>query len=150
MNGVMVGLVVGMMAAGAAAQETTVPVTGDRLSGFVLPVEPIDADIRIEALRAWAWTVDDTKRLLLQDGVRVHIGDYRFIADEAVVWLNRIPSADGLINQIAVYFPRLENPAERAGFGVAGERMLVTGSARGAVKLNVALLNDRPASRTAA
>ncbi len=141
---VLAGLVAGALTAGAVAQWETIPVTGDRLSGFVLPVEPVAGDIRLHALRAWGWTVDDTKRLLLQSEVRVRIGTHRFTAEEVVVWINRVPSERGLINQIALYFPRLENPGERAGMGVSGDDVLVTGSARGSVELNVALLHDRP------
>src|SRR5689334_10678727 len=39
-----------------------IPLNGDRLSGIVLPIEPLNTDINLSALRATAWTVDDTKR----------------------------------------------------------------------------------------
>ncbi len=125
-----------------AQAQRRVPITGDRISGFVLPIEPITGDIRIEALRASAWNVDDTKRLLLSGDVRISIGAYVFESDAAAVWINRVPSKDGLINQIAMYFDQVDDPTKPAGLGVRGNQVLVTGSARGAVALQVSLLQD--------
>lgn len=124
------------------AQES-IRISGDRLTGVVLPVEPITAPIRFNATRANTWTVDDTKRLLLTGDVRVSIGDFHFSGQQATVWLNRIPSADGLINQVAVYFEEVLDSSKRAGLGAEGSQLLITGSARGEVVLNVALLDER-------
>ena len=128
----------------AANQETgpTIRITGDRLSGFVLPVAPLEGDIFLEALSAHSWTVDDTKRLVLSGDVRARIASYEFTADHIVVWLNRIPSAEGLINQIAIYAHQLNDPARRAGAGISGEQPLITASTRGEVTLRVTLIND--------
>ncbi len=142
-------IVLAALAAAPAAAQETIAVTGDRLSGFVLPVEPLKGDIRLEALRAFAWTVDDTKRLLLDGDASVSIGAYRFSATSAVVWLNRIPSAGGLINQVAVYFADLEAPGGEEGIAARG-KVLVTASARGEVQLDVALLEQRPPAGEAA
>ncbi|MHC4106652.1 MAG: hypothetical protein ACYSTY_01065, partial [Planctomycetota bacterium] len=131
---------------GPVDAQRTIPVTGDRLSGIALPIEPIDADIALAALRATAWTVDDTKRLLLEQDVRVRIGELELTAGAAVIWINRLPSAERLINQVAIYFDRLDNPGAAAGLGVAGQRVLVTASARGAMRLTAALLEERPAT----
>ena len=50
-------------AAPSAAQELrSVPITGQSLGGFVIPVEPVIGDIRIEGVRAWTWTVDEPRR----------------------------------------------------------------------------------------
>ncbi|MGI9014233.1 MAG: LPS assembly protein LptD [Phycisphaerales bacterium] len=125
-----------------AAGQETITVSGDRLSGIVLPVEPLDGAIAISALRADAWTVDDTKRLRLRGDVVLSIGDFTFHADGAVIWINRIPSADGVINQIAAYFDNARNPQGRAGVSASGDRLLITASARGDVLLNVALMNE--------
>jgi hypothetical protein len=133
----------------SAAQDdspTTIPISGDRLSGFVLPIEPVTGDISLSANEALAWQVDDTKRLLLSGDVEIRIADFNFHSDEAVLWLNRIPSADGLINQIAVYFDEVEDPSRRAGLGASGNRLLVTGSARGEVALNAAVVHERRAT----
>lgn len=138
-----------MMIAGlatpAAHAQTDVRIAGDRLSGFVLPVEPLVGDIEMTALVADAWTVDDTKRLLLRGDVRIVIGTYRFQADEAAVWINRIPSADGIINQIALYFDTTTNPARRAGLAADGRDLLVTGSTRGQIIVDVAQFNQKRA-----
>jgi len=125
---------------------TAVAISGDRLSGFVLPVEPVAGDIAFTAHQALVWQVDDTKRLLLSGDVEVRIADFTFQSDEAVIWLNRIPSADGLINQVAVYFDQVEDPSRRAGLGASGNRLLVTGSARGEVALNATVVDERRAS----
>jgi hypothetical protein len=129
-----------VLPAAPASAQRSIEITGDRLSGSVLPVEPLEGEITIRALHGWAWTVDDTKRLVLEGDVE--------IADSAVLWLNRMPSEDGLINQIAMYFDRLENPSRRAGLGVAGESLLVTGSTRGDVVLRVAVLDQERPRRT--
>ena len=90
-----------------------------------------------------AWTVDDTKRLLMEGDVKIHIGTYTFASQRAVVWLNRIPSSAGMINQIAVYFEKVGDPAKEAGLGVGGNDLLVTASSRGEVLLNVTLLQTK-------
>lgn len=130
-----------------AIAQKRLPITGDRLSGFVLPIEPIQGDIHIEALRASAWTVDETKRLLLDGDVNIRIGAYSFESASAVVWINRLPSDGGLINQIAVFFDSVDDPAKRAVLGVQGNRVLITGSTRGEIKLKVSLLNQEQPAR---
>ena len=142
------GLLVALVVTVPAGAQGTAAITGDRLTGFVLPVEPVDTGIRITALRAWAWSVDDTRRLLVEGDVRVQVGGYDIDGDAAVVWINRIPSADGLINQLAVYFTHVRNPAGRSGLGVSGTGVLLTASARGTVMLDVARLERRPPSNT--
>lgn len=129
----------------AHAQELRdVPVSGESLGGFVIPVEPVASNIHIDAVRGWAWTSDDTKRLQVEGDVRIRFGGYNFSAADAVVWINRIPSAQGVINQIAIYFPKADEPTRRAGLGASGSDLLVTGSTRGEVTLGVTLL-DRAA-----
>ncbi len=128
---------------GAPDAPPGVQVTGDRLTGAVLPVEPLPGDIEFAALRAWRWSVADTQRLYLEGEAEVSVGGHRFRAPEAVIWINRLPSAGGLISQIAVFFERLEDSASEAGPGASG-RVLVTGSARGAVTLESALVQAGP------
>jgi len=141
---VRVGLIGVLVTSTAARAQRTAAITGDRLTGFVLPIEPVAGGIDITALRAWAWVIDDTRRLLLEGGVRIRIGGYDIRGATAVVWLNRIPSDAGLINQIAVYLPDVDNPANRSGLGVSGKDVLMTASTRGPVTLDVARLEDRP------
>ena len=40
-----------------ALRANTLPARGDRLSGFVLPVEARDGDINLNALKANVWTI---------------------------------------------------------------------------------------------
>ena len=122
----------------------TVTVTGDRLGGFVLPIQPINSDIRVVAQQCWSWQVDDTTRIQLEGDVQIDVGGYAFTAAEAVVWINRLPSSEGLVNQLAVYFPRVEEPTRRAGLGVTGDDVLIVGSARGSIKLSTAIINRTP------
>lgn len=128
------------------AQER-IAISGDRLSGFVLPIEPIAADLSLSASQALAWTVDDTKRLLLERDVRITLGRYDFSADAAVVWINRLPSAAGVINQVAIYFDQVRDSGKQAGLGARGRHVLVTASARGDVRLNVALMREGSPAR---
>ncbi|MSR28437.1 MAG: hypothetical protein EXS03_02530 [Phycisphaerales bacterium] len=121
-----------------------VPITGESLGGFVIPVEPVASEIVIEGVRGWAWDSDDTKRLQLEGDVRVRFGGYYFSAKDAVVWINRIPSDQGLINQIAIFFPQAEEPTRRAGLGASGKDLLVTGSTRGDVTLSIIVLDRVP------
>ncbi len=123
--------------------------SGDRLSRVVLPVEPRTGDINLNAMRANAWSVDDTKRLVLQGDVLIQIAGFTFAGETAMVWLNRIPSADGLINQIAVWIPDAWSPTSEAGRGPKGRNLLIVGSARGDANLNVALMIEKPAANTA-
>lgn len=121
-----------------------VSVTGDRLGGFVLPVLPVESDIRLNGIEARTWRVDDTLRIKLEGDVQVDVGGYFFSASEALVWINRIPSEEGLVNQLAVYFPLVEEPTRRAGLGVTGEDVLIVGTARGAVRLATSLRTAEP------
>ena len=113
---------------------------GDRLSGVVLPVLPRATDISIQALKSNAWTIDDTKRLLLRENVLVTIGAYTFEAEEAVVWLNRIPTDAGIVSQAAVYLPKFSKSSNHAAIGAEGQNLLVVGSTLGKVTLDVALM----------
>ena len=126
-----------------AQHVTNVAVTGDRLSGFVIPIEPVKSDLVIDGTRAFAWKVDDTRRLVVQGDVRVTVGAYSFATKKVIVWINRIPSAAGLVTQCAMYFPEVGEPSRRAGLGVSGDDVLVTCTFRGKVKLNVPLLEDK-------
>jgi hypothetical protein len=114
-----------------------VAILGDRLGGFVLPTAPLATDVAISANRAWTWTVDDTQRLELRDDVRIRLGSFSFRSRRALLWINRLPTADGEVNQIAIYFESVEEPTQRAGFGAAGNDVLVTAATRGAIALRV-------------
>ncbi len=140
----------GQEAPAAPAGTVRMPVAGGSLGGFVLPVSPLAEDLELRAARAWVWSVDDTQRLVLQGDVFVEFGSYRFRADEAVVWINRLPTAEGLVNQFAIHFDEVREPTERAGLTTGGRDLLVTGSGRGTVVLKVASLERRAAPRTPA
>lgn len=138
-------------AASAMARQDTVevPITGGSLGGFVLPSLPLQSDIRIEAVRGWSWREDDTQRLQLEGDVRLSFGAYQFASPKAFLWIDRIPSEKGLINQLAIFFPTATEPTRRAGLGAAGTNLLVTGSAMGEVILSlVETYPHRPATST--
>jgi hypothetical protein len=127
-----------------------VPISGDRLSGLVLPVLPRATDIIVSGLKASAWTVDDTKRLLVESDVSITIGAYTFDAERAVVWLNRMQTDAGIVSQIAVYLPAFSKSSKLNALGAEGENLLVVGSTLGSVSMDVALLiPSKPKSQTA-
>ncbi len=138
-----------MLACSATQTEQPASPPGDRLDGHVLPVAPLETGITLSALRGWAWTAGGTQRLFLDGGARVQIGGYDLSSEAVVVWINRIESKDGLINQIAAWFPHADNPSGRSGLTVAGSDLLLTGSARGSVRLDVARLVPGPPPRGA-
>ena len=117
-----------------------IEISGDRLSGIVLPIEPIIEAASFSALRVWNWTVNETQRLVLDGDVKINIGQYAFQSNRAVVWLNRMDSDRGLISQIAIYFPQVENRTSTAGLGVAGNHVLVTASTTGKIQIHTALM----------
>ena len=124
--------------------------SGDRLGGLVLPVEPRNGPIQINAMRAWTWTVEETKRLMLSGDIEIHIADFSFEGETAVVWLDRIPSEDGLINQIVVFLPEVTSRTSQAGTGPQGRNLLITGSSRGDVGLNTSIFTPyRPPGQEA-
>lgn len=127
---------------------TTLSFSGDRLSGVVLPIEPRKGNINFNALRARAWSVNDTKRLLLTGDVLIQIAGFTFEGEHAVAWVNRVPSKDGLINQVAIWLPEAYHRTSEAGSGPKGRNLLILGSARGEVNLNIAMLQKGAPSKS--
>ncbi|MBC02074.1 MAG: hypothetical protein CMJ34_02045 [Phycisphaerae bacterium] len=127
-----------------ASSTREVRIDGRSLGGFVLPVLPIPHDLRISAQRTVEWTVDDTKRLLLSGDVTIEIGSYDFRSSSAVVWINRLPTADGLVTQFAAWFPSVSEPTRRAGLGASGRDVLITSCLDGEVKLSTVILEPGP------
>jgi hypothetical protein len=119
------------------------PANGRQLGGFVLPIVPLASDCTISGGRVFAWKAGDTQRLQIDRDVRISLGAYQFHADRALVWINRLPTADGAVNQIALYFDEVREPTARAGFGASGRDLLVTASARGEVVLRTAITERR-------
>jgi hypothetical protein len=122
------------------------PARGDRLDGVILPIEPLDGEISIEALRAWTWTAGATRRLLVEGDVQIEIAGHSFTATAATAWIHTLRSDDGgpPVHQIAVFFEELRNGARPAGPRVSGRDLLVTGSVRGPVTMRVALRQPGP------
>ena len=127
-----------------AAGTSDVAIDGRSLGGFVLPVLPVSHDLVISAERTFEWTVDDTKRLFLQGDVTIEIGSYDFRSASAVVWINRLPTADGLVTQFAAWFPSVSEPTRRAGMGASGRDVLITSTLNGEVKLSTVVLDPGP------
>lgn len=147
--------------------------SGRDFAGVRLPAAsaPQAADVRLSAARAWFWEEDAargtfgaTQRLLLRGDVTVELGQYRFSAAQAVVWIEQLPdradagaevgdrSGDGSgspprvrTRQIAVFFDRVSDPTASAAFSQAGDRLLVTGVLRGEVSLKYDVMErERP------
>ncbi|MFM8784530.1 MAG: hypothetical protein ACKOFI_05140, partial [Phycisphaerales bacterium] len=121
----------------------SVPITGDRLGGFVLPTEPGTWPLVLRAEQASAWKVETTQRLYLTGRVSVAMGAYDFTADRAVLWIERIPSAKGIVTQLAIWFPETIEPTKAAGLGAGGSNLFVTASTYGDVNLSAVLFDPR-------
>ena len=121
-----------------------VAIDGSSLGGFVLPILPVQHDLEIDAKKTTRWTVDDTQRLVLEGDVEIVLGTYAFRADLALVWINRLPTKDGLVTQAAFWFPEVSEPTRRAGLGASGRDVLVTATIDGKVALRTILLEDGP------
>lgn len=121
------------------------PITGMTFGGLRLPGQARAGDVSLAAARAWVWTDEDpgagggeVQRLLLQGDVRVDLGEHRFTAAQACVWVQRLPEESSpapSARQVAIYFDRVADPAAAVGFAQAGDRLLVTGILRGSVSL---------------
>ncbi|MAD77759.1 MAG: hypothetical protein CMJ51_00125 [Planctomycetaceae bacterium] len=127
-----------------SSENRSTPIDGRSLGGFVLPILPVSHDLRLNADRVVEWTVDETKRLLLQGDVEIELGTYDFRAKTAVVWINRLPSAQGMVTQFAAWFPSVSEPTRRAGLGASGRDVLVTATFDGDVRLRTLLMSDGP------
>jgi hypothetical protein len=121
-----------------------VAIDGSSLGGFVLPILPVQHDLEIDARKVRDWTVDDTKRLYLEGDVEVTLGTYAFRADSALIWINRLPTRDGLVTQVAFWFPKVSEPTRRAGLGASGQDVLVTATISGTVRMRTVLLDKEP------
>lgn len=142
----LIGVVtLGAAFAVAAPQGKAIPAArGDSLGGLVLPVEPRDGDIAMRAMRGWHWRVGSTQRLVLQGDTRIEIAGWVFEGPRLVVWLERIPSKDGLVTQVALWIPRATSHTAGVGRGPSGNNLLVVGTIRGETVLDVALLEPGP------
>ena len=125
-----------------------VAIDGSSLGGFVLPILPVQHDLEIDAKKATNWTADDTQRLVLEGDVEIVLGTYAFRADLALVWINRLPTKDGLVTQAAFWFPEVSEPTRRAGLGASGRDVLVTATIDGKVALRTILLEEGPIRNT--
>lgn len=119
------------------------PILGDRLGGFVLPTEPGTWPVVISAVEANAWKVETTQRLQLRGKVRVMMGTYDFTSESAVAWIERIPTAKGLVTQLAFWFPDTLQPTRAAGLGAGGSNLFVTASTFGEVSMSAVLLDPK-------
>lgn len=121
---------------------------GDRLSGVVLPVLPRNSAITMTSLRADSWSVDDTNRLILTKDVVITLGTYTFQSEIASVWINRMPTDQGVVSQIAVYLPSSTRTSGRAMLTAEGEDLLIVSSTLRNITMDVALLTPkRPADQ---
>ncbi len=122
-------------------------------------------DIVLRAARALGWTETGpsgnvVNRLVLSGDVDVMLGQYRFSAARAVVWIERVEvagsggaaSGDGTsptepkpVHQIAIYFDRVNDPTAEAGFSQFGDRLLVSALLEGSPVLRADVLRpERP------
>lgn len=131
----------------STAPTQRIAINGQKLGGFVLPSQPLDGNLALSATKASRWKVDDTQRLLLEGEVRFKLGSYHITAKRALVWINRLPTANGVVTQVAAWFERAEEPARRAGSGASGKDLLITGSFLGETRISLVVGTEQaPAS----
>ena len=118
--------------------------SGRSLGGFLIPIQPREGEISLRSLRAWRWRVDDTQRLLLTGDVLVDVAGWQFEAEQALLWLDRVSTKDGLVTQVAIYLPEVR-PGTQASTGTTrGRNLLIVGTVKGRTLLDTALVRDSP------
>ncbi|MCB9841132.1 MAG: LPS assembly protein LptD [Phycisphaeraceae bacterium] len=122
------------VAAPAGAQAIANP-TGRDFAGIRLNIPVVWGSIGLKASRASVWTEagsPPTRRLLLDDGVVVTLGDSVFQAKRAVVWLTNVQpiGETGGEYQVFVVFEDVGSPAAVAGPQVAASWLAVQGIVR--------------------
>ena len=70
----------------------------------------------------------------------------RYIQAAANEWnvpVGELTAAEGVITQVALWFPQVAESSRTAGLGVEGRNVLVTGSFRGAVRMSTPVVVDQ-------
>jgi hypothetical protein len=135
------GLALGLAAA-VTAQARQDGIDGRTFADVRIGGAVQSGNIELRAARAHVWTESGATggavhRMVLSGDVEVTLGEYRFTAARAVVWLERLEEitqqADGAADaarkpahQVAIYFDRVNDPTAEAGFSQFGDRLLVS------------------------
>ncbi|MDP7069742.1 MAG: LPS assembly protein LptD [Phycisphaerales bacterium] len=128
-------------AASRTPQPPPIPAhTGHSLGGLVLPVEPREGDIAIRCMRGWHWRDGSTQRLVVQGDALIEIAGWRFEGPRLVLWLDRIPSSDGLVTQVALWIPESSAASSGIGHAPTGRNLLIVGSVRGETVIDTAMM----------
>ncbi len=73
-------------------------ITGREFGEILLPIAPINGTISFSAQTASAWdagSAKPTRRLILENDVRIRLGDFDFTAKRAIVWLQKVSQHEG-------------------------------------------------------
>lgn len=116
--------------------------TGRSLGGFVIPVAPRDGDLLMSSLRVWRWRTGDTQRVLLEGDVLLNLDGWSFETDQALVWIDRVPSAAGVVTQVVIFMPQTRPGTHATTSHARGRNLLVVGTLRGRTLLDTALVHD--------
>lgn len=113
------------------------------LAEYGLPIEPMDGDIRLEALRASAWTEGEVNRLVLDGWVHIQVGNFKFDCEKAVIWVySHQPNNSNLIaNEIVLFLDDMSTSMQPSGISASGRELLVTAVTWGEVILASDVLN---------
>src|ERR1051325_1775569 len=139
----------------AAAQDQspkTVAPSAQELTGrdfagvrFRLPV--VSGKLSFRADKAWSWDEGAARRLVLEGGVVVEMGGYRFSAKRAAAWLESVTGAPGReTRQVFIYFEELGSAGDPAGgVSMTSDRLPVRGviEADGGIELKTDLLTAK-------
>ncbi|MBL8991140.1 MAG: hypothetical protein JNJ48_06120, partial [Phycisphaerae bacterium] len=137
--------------------------TGRDFAGTRLPVATQRGGISIRAQRIATWSEEPaggaainptasmgTQRAYLRGDVEITLAYARFRAARAVVWIEPLEESvvhpGQWIQQVAVYFDRLSDPAGEPGIAPSADRILVTGVIDGPLSLaGDSVASGRPA-----
>ena len=108
----------------------------------------VDADAVLTANRAFFWSQNGARMLLLERSVSVQIGAYGFSARRAVVRIDKQTHPGGAIHHLAIYLDGAQPLHRQDAVQAQAPRLLVTASTKGRVQLVTSLLRPKPRGAT--
>jgi hypothetical protein len=123
---------------GARANDLMPEITPSVTAPLAEPI--VRADAQLKATRATAFRMGEAQALLLEGDVTAAVGNYGFRGDRAVVRIDRERQPGREVRHVSIYF---DNARPLKGVGrteAEAQRLLVTASTLGEVKLDTDLL----------
>lgn len=106
-------------------------ITGREFGALMLPIAPINGDISFAAQIATAWeegTQKVTRRLILENDVRIRLGDFDFTAKRAIVWLQKVSQHEGSASyQVYAVLEQVGGTTSSTGPSVSSQSLPIRG-----------------------